>query len=160
MVEPDSPHLRIVQYHKVRWPSLADCVSRVVKLLPLLVRYFEEQAEDTQNRVAVRSKCRDLHVQLSMPEFQLYLYFLSPHLDLLSKVNKWLQSTNLTLHTVYYKIQALYKSFIAPVVLVITRAYLMRTCKNWTILFQIFLGLNFRNIFRTVKTMHYLLYTS
>ena len=44
IVEPDSPHVSIVQYHKVRWLSLADCVSRVVQLLPLLVRYFEEQA--------------------------------------------------------------------------------------------------------------------
>ena len=117
LVEPESPHLMIIQYHKVRWLSLADCVSRVVKLLPLLVRYFEEQAEDTQNRPAVRSKCRDLHVRLSEPDFQLYLYFLNPHLDLLAHVNKWLQSTQLTLHTVYCKIQALYKSFIAPIVL-------------------------------------------
>ena len=29
---------------------LADCVARVVQLLPLLVRYFEEQALDTANR--------------------------------------------------------------------------------------------------------------
>ena len=56
----------IVQYHKVKWLSLADCVGRVVKLLPLLVRYFEEQAEDTQNRLAVRNKCRDLHARLSI----------------------------------------------------------------------------------------------
>jgi len=69
MVEPESPHLRLIQYHKVRWLSLADRVSRVVMLLPLLVRYFEEQAEDTQNKVAVRSKCRDLHARLSMPDF-------------------------------------------------------------------------------------------
>ena len=41
----------------------------------------------------------------------------NPHLDLLSSVNRWLQSKNLTLHTVYCKIQALYKSFIEPVVL-------------------------------------------
>ena len=27
IVEPDSPHVSIVQYHKVRWLSLADCVS-------------------------------------------------------------------------------------------------------------------------------------
>ena len=43
LVEPDSLHIAIVQYHKVRWLSLADCVDRLVKLLPLLVRYFEEQ---------------------------------------------------------------------------------------------------------------------
>ena len=40
LVEPNSPHIAIVQYHKVRWLSLADCVDRLVKLLPLLVRYF------------------------------------------------------------------------------------------------------------------------
>ena len=69
IVEPDSPHVSIVQYHKVRWLSLADCVSRIVQLLPLLVRYFEEQSLDTANRPAVRTKCRDLHVRLSVPKF-------------------------------------------------------------------------------------------
>lgn len=117
LVEPDSPHVAIVQYHKVRWLSLADCVSRIVLLLPLLVRYFEEQAQDTSNRLAVRNKCRDLHIRLSMPKFHLYLFFLHPHLDLLSSVNKFLQTSNLTLHTVYCKIQALLKTFIAPVVI-------------------------------------------
>ena len=89
MVEPESQFKKKkIQYHKVLWLSLADCVSRVVNILPLLVRYFEEeQAEDTQNIVADRTKCRDLHDQLSMPDFQLYLYFLNPHLMLLSNVN-------------------------------------------------------------------------
>ena len=54
MVEPDNQHIAIVQYHKVRWLLLADCVNRLVKLLPLLVRYFEEQELDTANRQAVR----------------------------------------------------------------------------------------------------------
>ena len=115
LVEPDSPHIKLVQYHKVRWLSLSDCVSRLVKLLPLLVRYFEEQANDTQNRLAVRSKCQDLHARLSLPLLQLYLYFLVPHLELLSGVNKWLQNMKLTLHTVYSKVQALVKTFTAPV---------------------------------------------
>lgn len=79
LVEPDGPHIRLVQYHKVRWLSLSDCVSRLVMLLPLLVQYFEEQANDTQNRQAVRNKCQDLHARLSQPLFQLYLYFLAPH---------------------------------------------------------------------------------
>ncbi len=117
LVEPDSPLMSIVVYHKVRWLSLSDCVSRMVQLLPLLVQYFEKQAEDTQNRQAVRVKCRDLHVRVSMPTFHLYLYFLNPHLDLLAKINKWLQSTQLTLNAVYCKIQALLKTFIAPVVI-------------------------------------------
>ena len=78
MVDPDSPQVSTVQYHKVRWLSFADCVARVVLLLPLLVRYFEEQALDTANRAAVRTRCRDLHERLSMPKFHLYLYFLHP----------------------------------------------------------------------------------
>ena len=114
MVEPESPLVAVVLYHRVRWLSLSDCVSRVVQLQPLLVRYFEEQAQDTHNRPAVRSKCRDLHARVSMPRFHLYIFFLNPHLDRLAKINKWLQSTHLTLNTVYCKIQALLKSFTAP----------------------------------------------
>ena len=52
-----------------------------------------------------------------MPKFQLFLYFLHPHLSLLASVNRWLQSSNLSIYTVYCKIQALYKTFISPVVL-------------------------------------------
>ena len=43
LVNLNSPHIAIVQYHKVRWLSLADCVDRLVKFLPLLVRYFEDK---------------------------------------------------------------------------------------------------------------------
>ena len=94
----------------------------MANLLPLLVRYFEEQAEDTRDKAAVCTKCRDLHNRLSMPEFRLYIYFLNPQLDLLSSVNKYLQSNNFTLHTVYCKIQALYKSFIDLVILNSTKS--------------------------------------
>ena len=83
----------------------------------LLVRYFEEQSLDTANRPTVRTKYRDLHVRLSVPKFQLYLYFLHPHLSILASLNKWLQSSNISLHTVYSKIQALLKTFISPVAL-------------------------------------------
>ena len=89
----------------------------MVQLLPLLIKYFEEQAQDTQNRHSVRSKCRDLHVRISEPIFHLYLFFLNPQLDLLARINKWLQSTTLTLNAVYCKIQALLKTFTAPVTL-------------------------------------------
>ena len=64
LVEPESPHICLVQYHRVRWLSLADCVERLTHLLPLLVRYFEEQAIDRANSVAVRSKCKTLHERL------------------------------------------------------------------------------------------------
>ena len=117
MVEPESPFVAIVQYHRVRWLSLADCVRRLVKLLPLLVRYFEEQALDTVNRVAVRERCRDIHSRLSEPRFQLFLYFLLPQLEALAQINKWLQSPKLSIHTVYSKIKALLLTFIEPVVL-------------------------------------------
>ena len=50
LVEPGSPHIKLFQYNKVRWLSLSDCVSSMVKLLPLLVQYFEEQGSDTQNK--------------------------------------------------------------------------------------------------------------
>lgn len=122
MVEPDSPYIAIVQYHRVRWLSLADCVGRLVKLLPLLVRYFEEQSCDTVNRVAVREKCRDLHNRLSEPRFQLFLYFLLPQLEALAKINKWLQSPNLSIHIVYSKIKALLSTFIEPVALDTTKS--------------------------------------
>lgn len=59
-----------------------------LKLLPLLVRYFEEQALDPVNRVAVRERCRDIHSRLSEPRFQLFLYFLLPQLEALAKINK------------------------------------------------------------------------
>ena len=42
-VEPDSPHIALVQYHKMRWLSFADCIERLIHLLPLLVIFFEEQ---------------------------------------------------------------------------------------------------------------------
>ena len=119
MVEPDSPYIAIVQYHKVRWLSLA---GRLVKLLPLLVRYFEEQGCDTVNRLAVWEKCRHLHNRLSEPRFQLFLYFLMLQLEALAKLNKWLQAPNLSIHTVYSKIKALLSAFIEPVALDTTKS--------------------------------------
>ena len=101
MVEPNSPHIAIVQYHKVRFLSLADCVDCLVKLWLLLVRYFQEQELDTANREAVRTKCGDLKTHLSNPKYQLYLFFLHPQLQELAKINKWLKAANLKIHTVY-----------------------------------------------------------
>ena len=74
MVEPRSPLVAVVLYHRIGWLSLSDCISCLGQLLPLLVRYFEEQAEDTHNHPAVQSNCRDLHVCVSMPRFHLYLF--------------------------------------------------------------------------------------
>ena len=124
MVEPNSPHIAIVQYHTVRWLSLADCVDRLVKLLPLLVRYFEEQELDTANRQAAgtRTKCGDLKTRSSNPKFQLYLFFLHPQLQELAKINKWLQAPNLPIHTVYSKIKTLLYVFVQPVALDSTKS--------------------------------------
>lgn len=122
LVEPSSPHIAIVQYHKVRWLSLADCVDRLVKLLSLLVRYFEEQELDTANRQAVRAKCGDLKNRLSSPKFQLYLFFLHPQSQELAKINKWLQTPNLPIHTVYSKIKTLLYVFVQPVALDSTKS--------------------------------------
>ena len=71
------------------------------------MRFFEEQAQDNANRVSVRNKCAALHSRLSEPLFQLYLFFLVPQLDMLAKLNKWLQQCELSLHVVYSKIRAL-----------------------------------------------------
>lgn len=75
LVQPEAPYVQIVQYHKVRWLSLVDCVDRLVQRLPLLVRYFDEQSRDRSNRAAVREKCATLHSRLGEPTFQLYLFF-------------------------------------------------------------------------------------
>ena len=116
LVEPNSPHICLVQYHRVRWLSLADCVERLTNLLPLLVRFFEEQANDRANSAGVRSKCKTLHERLSEPLFQLYLYFIGPQLDILSTLNKWLQHCEMSLHVVNSKIRALIKAFVEPIV--------------------------------------------
>ena len=149
LVEPDSLHIKSDQYHKVRWLSLSDCVSRLVKLLPLLVQYFDEQTNDTQNRIAVRNKCEDLHFHLSLPLFHLYLYFLVPQLELLSGVNKWLQNTKLTLHALYSKVQALVKTFTAPVAIDRSKGLTV----NWTMLFLLCQGLNCRSFLWIVLSM-------
>ena len=75
LVEPNSLYVALVQYHRVRWLSCSDCVSRLIKLLALLIRYFEEQELDKSNRQDVRTKCRCLHNRLSEPRFQLFLFF-------------------------------------------------------------------------------------
>ena len=96
LVESNSPYVALVQYNRVRWLSFSDCGFRLVRLLPLLVRYFEEQALDTSNRQEVRTKCRNFHAQLSEPRFQLFLFSL--------------------IHN-HSKIKALLTTFIQPVTL-------------------------------------------
>ena len=115
LVEPNSPHICLVQYHRVCWLSLADCVQRLTHLLPLLFRFFEEQSNDRANSVGVRSKSKNLYERSCEPLFQLYLYFLGPQLDILASVNKWLQHSEMSLHMVYSKIRALITAFLEPI---------------------------------------------
>ena len=53
-----------------------------------------------------------LNSGLSEPLFQLYLYFLGPQLDMLAKLNRWLQHSSMSLHVVYSNIQALIKALL------------------------------------------------
>ena len=39
----DTEYLRIVDYHRVRWLSLLDCVEAVCAVLPYLVSFFERE---------------------------------------------------------------------------------------------------------------------
>lgn len=80
-------YISLMQYHKIRWLSLSDCVNRVCILLPHLVRYYEEKMNDMKNRLTVRKKARDLHDRVEEPLFALYLYFLQPILDILADSN-------------------------------------------------------------------------
>ena len=74
-------------YHKVRWLSLSECVKHLISLHPMLCQYFEQQAVDRANRLAVWKKCEDLYKQLSDPSFLLYLFFLEAYLHVISDVN-------------------------------------------------------------------------
>ena len=121
LIDPNSPYASLVQYHRIRRLSFSDCVSRLVKLLPLLVTYFKEQALDTSNRLEV-CKCRSLHSQLSEPRFQIFLFFLEPLLKVLAKMNKWLQTSPLSLHEVYSKIKALLSTFVQLISLDVTKS--------------------------------------
>ena len=88
LTDPDHEYVALVQYHKIRWLSLSDCVNRVCNLLPSLVRYFDEEMRDTKNRIAVRKKAENLHARIEDPLFALYLYFLQPNLDILADINR------------------------------------------------------------------------
>ena len=67
LTDPDLEYITIVQYHKIRWLSLSDCVNRLCMLLPMLVRFFEAEMRDMNNRIAVRRKSEDLHAKLEDP---------------------------------------------------------------------------------------------
>lgn len=63
IVEPENLFVVTVQYHK----AVGGCYYPIVKLLQLLVRYFEEQVLDTVNTVTVQDQCRSLNTRFSEP---------------------------------------------------------------------------------------------
>ena len=126
MVEPGNPLITIVQYHKVRWL----CLWLIV--FPEWLIFCHCLLDTLKNKQKIH-ETKQLYVpsaeicnRLSMPisVICIYVYFLNPMLDLLSSVNQYLQSNNLTLPTIYCKIQALHKSFIYPVILDSTKSTL------------------------------------
>ena len=46
LTDPDLEYITIVQYHKIRWLALSDCVNQLCMLLPMLVRFFEAEMRD------------------------------------------------------------------------------------------------------------------
>lgn len=117
LADPEHEHCQIVQYHKVRWLSLSDCVNRLCDLLPHLVNFFEREKSNMQNRAAVRRKAEALHIKLSNPEFALFILFLQPQLEVLAKINKQLQKSGQTMYITYGKIDAFFRSFVQPILI-------------------------------------------
>ena len=114
LTDPEHEFIGTVNYHKVRWLSLSDCVNRVCSLLPSLVRFFEEEKNDTANRIAIRKKAEDLHKRVVEPLFALYIFFLQPNLEILADVNRQLQKANQSLYSTYCKIKAFRATLLEP----------------------------------------------
>ena len=70
------------------------------------MRFFEEEKNDTANRIAVRKKAEDLHKRVVEPLFALYIFFLQTNLEILADVNRKLQKANQLLYSAYCKIKA------------------------------------------------------
>ena len=117
LTDPDLEYITIVQYHKSRCLSLSDCVNRLCMLLPMLVRFFEAEMRDMNNRIAVQRKSEDLHAKLEDPLFSLYLFFLQPILDILADINCQLQKSNQSLYVTYCKIKAFKTTLMEPLLL-------------------------------------------
>ena len=106
---------QLVQYHRVRWLSLNDCVQRFSDLLPEIVQYFEHEAQNTTVRPSERAKLQEFYDELVEPSFQLYLYFLQGRLPLLASINTQLQKRNQDMFTVYQKIFSFKCAFLEPI---------------------------------------------
>ena len=86
-------------------------------LLPMLVRFFEAEMRDMNNRITVRRKSEELHAKLEDPLFSLYLFFLQPILDILADINRQLQKSNQSLYVTYCKIKAFKTTLMEPLLL-------------------------------------------
>ena len=115
MSEEEHEYQQLVTYHKVRWLSLNDCVQRFTDLLPEIVCYFEQEAQNTTNRPSERAKLQEIHDAVVDPEFQLYLYFLQGRLPILANINTQLQKSNQDLFTSYQKIASFKNAFLEPI---------------------------------------------
>ena len=115
MSEEKHEYQQLVTYHKVRWLSLNDCVQRFTDLLPGIVCYFEQEAQNTTNRPSERAKLQEIHDAVVDLEFQLYLYFLQGRLPILTNINTQLQKSNQDLFTSYQKVASFKNAFLEPI---------------------------------------------
>jgi hypothetical protein len=84
--DPEGEYRRIVDYHRVRWLSLLDCVEALCAVLPHLVNFFEREQGNQANNSQTRKKAGKLYSELSKTEFCVYLYFLSPQFEILAEL--------------------------------------------------------------------------
>ena len=115
MSDGEHEYQQLVQYHRVRWLSLNDCVQRFSDLIPEIVQYFEHEVQNTTIRPSERAKLQEFYDELVDPTFQLYLYFLQGHLPLLASMNMQLQKRNQYLFTVYQKISSFKSAFLEAI---------------------------------------------
>ena len=79
------------------------------------MQYFEEEMNDTRNRMVVRKKAEDLHEKIQNALFMLYLLFLQHNLEALAGINKQLQNANMSVYTAYCKIMAFKNTFMEQI---------------------------------------------
>jgi hypothetical protein len=113
-------YVKLVTYHKIRWLSLRDCVTRLVSLRPTLTEYFEQEANDRANRAVIRRNCNELYERLLDPTFLLYLFFLHAYLPIVHEVNVQCQRRNGLIFESYSKILTLIRTLMEGVALDIT----------------------------------------
>ena len=101
MNEEEHEYQQLVQYHKVSRLSLNDFVQQFTDLIPEIVQYFEQKAQNTAIRPSERTKLQEFRDKLVELMFQLYLYFLQGRLPLLANINVQLQKSEHDLFTAY-----------------------------------------------------------